>query len=166
MTDARLAIGDRFGARGRRIIALDGAVRLGSYQGSTKDHDGDDHMKALVVVMAALFATSAFAQSAPPMVGDKPLVQIKPKASSAKPAKPGKPQSIAVRLQACLEIEDGTKGRLDCYDTVFPPKPAPAGKPKPAASKAVADCRFNKEEDARLACYNDLVERLPKLPTS
>jgi hypothetical protein len=103
------------------------------------------------------------AQGSPPMVGDKPLVQVKPR--SAAPAKPaGKPQSIAVRLQACLEIEDGSKGRLDCYDAVFPPQPKKPGSAKVAPGKAVADCRFTAEQDERLTCFNGFAESIPKLP--
>jgi hypothetical protein len=37
-------------------------------------------MKALVGLVALLFATSAFAQSTPPKIGKKPLVQVKPQA--------------------------------------------------------------------------------------
>jgi len=37
-------------------------------------------MKALIGFAALLLATSAFAQSAPPKVGNKPLVQVKPQA--------------------------------------------------------------------------------------
>lgn len=99
------------------------------------------------------------------MVGDKPLVQVKPKgakegATNPAPAAKGKPQSIAVQLQACLEIDDGTKDRLNCYDAVIPPAP----KPKPAKAKGYADCRFFKEEDERLACFNGFAESIPKLP--
>ena len=67
----------------------------------------------------------------PPTVGDKPLVQVKPQGTTAAKPPPtgaapkGKPQSIAGRLQACLEIDDGTKDRLDCYDAIFPPTPKP-----------------------------------------
>src|SRR6266404_4242518 len=113
-------------------------------------------MKTMMVLVAVLFSATAFAQDKPPMVGDKPLVQVKPRAEPAKP--PGKPQSIAVRLQACLDIEDGSKGRLDCYDAVFPPKP----NPKAAVAKGVADCRFTKEEDERLTCFNGFAEKIPK----
>jgi|SRR3954447_15122830 len=120
-------------------------------------------MKALVIVVAVLFPMAAFAQA--PMVGDKPLVQVKPRAARNAPM-PAKPQSIAARLQACLDIEDGTKGRLDCYDAVFPPKPAHPKKPKPSAAKAVADCRFTMEQDERLACFNGFSESIPKLPKS
>ena len=115
-------------------------------------------MKVYLVLAAVLYSTAAFAQGKPPMVGDKPLVQVKPRHTAAKP----KLQSIAVRLQACLEIEDGTKGRLDCYDAVIPAQP----KASPPAAKAVRDCRYVKEEDERLACFNGFVELIPKLPAS
>lgn len=87
---------------------------------------------------------------APPTVGGKKLVQVKPRGKAK--------LSIAARLQACLDIDDGTKGRLDCYDAVFAPKPNPKAKP----ATRVADCRFTKEEDERLACYNGFAEKIPK----
>lgn len=77
-------------------------------------------------------------------------MQLKPHA--------GTKLSIAARLQACLDIDDGTKGRLDCYDAVFAPKPNPKAKP----AQRVADCRLTKEEDERLACYNGFAEKIPK----
>ncbi|MCK1424545.1 hypothetical protein IVA87_08910 [Bradyrhizobium sp. 147] len=123
-------------------------------------------MRMILAVAAVLYSASAFAQAdKPPMVGDKPLVQVKPKGTKEAAAKPaaaakGKPQSIAARLQACLEIDDGTKDRLNCYDAVIPPAP----KPKPAKAKGYADCRFFKEEDERLACFNGFAESIPKLP--
>lgn len=128
-------------------------------------------MRMILAVAAVLYSASAFAQTdKPPMVGDKPLVQVKPKGTkagtkeaAAKPAAAaakGKPQSIAVRLQACLDTDDGTKDRLNCYDAVIPPTP----KPKPPKAKGVADCRFLKEEDERLACFNGFAESIPKLP--
>lgn len=99
-------------------------------------------------------ATAATAPStqndAPPTVGGRKLVQVKPRAKAK--------LSIAARLQACLDIDDGTKGRLDCYDAVFAPKPNPKAKP----ATRVADCRFTKEEDERLACYNGFAEKIPK----
>jgi hypothetical protein len=91
------------------------------------------------------------------MVGDKPLVQVKPRKSA-----PAKPQSVAVRLQACLDIDDGTKERLNCYDAVIKPEP----KEKAPAAKRVADCKYTKEEDERLACFNGFVESMPRLPKS
>lgn len=121
----------------------------------------------ILAVAAVLCSTAAFAQTdKPPMVGDKPLVQVKPKGTKEAAAKPaaaapkGKPQSIAARLQACLDLDDGTKDRLNCYDAVI----APAPKPKPAKAKGYADCRFFKEEDERLACFNGFAESIPKLP--
>jgi hypothetical protein len=124
----------------------------------------------ILAVAAVLYSASAFAQAdKPPMVGDKPLVQVKPKGAkagskeaAAKPAAAGKPQPVAARLQACLEIDDGTKDRLNCYDAVIPPAP----KAKPAKAKGYADCRFLKEEDERLACFNGFAESIPKLPKS
>jgi hypothetical protein len=116
----------------------------------------------MFAVLALLFSTAVFAQGTPPKVGDKPLVQVKPKSTPAPKAASGKPQSIAAKLQACLEIDDGTKGRLDCYDAVIPPKP----KPKPAKANGVMDCRFIKEEDERLTCFNGFAESIPKLPRS
>src|ERR1039457_7280224 len=110
-------------------------------------------MRRMLVLVMVLYSGAAIAQGSPPTVGDKPLVQVKPRV----PAPAAAHQSIAKRLQACLEIDDGTKGRLDCYDTVFPPKP----NPKAAAAKGVADCRFKKEEDERLACFNGFAASIP-----
>ena len=125
-----------------------------------------------------LCSTVAFAQSAlPPMVGDKPLVQVKPKGAkaaakdsakeSAKESakdKKGPPygKSVATRLQSCQDIDDQTKERLNCYDEVL--KPAP--KAKPGAAKTVMDCKFLQEEDERLTCYNGFVDSMPKMPKS
>lgn len=135
-------------------------------------------MKKILVIAALLYSAAAVAQTAapakPPMVGDKPLVQVKPKgaaksssaqpADAAKPAKsaPGKPKSMAQRLQACLEIDDGTKDRLNCYDGVITPKPNPKAK---APAKSVKECGGFKDEEERLTCFNGFVEKLPKLPS-
>jgi hypothetical protein len=107
-------------------------------------------MKIALVLATLLFAPSAFAQA--PTVGGKPLLQVKPRATATKPA------SIAEGLRACLDIEDGTKGRLDCYDAVIAPRP----KAKPKTAKGVADCRFYTEQDERLACFNGFAESIPK----
>jgi hypothetical protein len=126
-----------------------------------------------------LCSTVAFAQSAPPpMVGDKPLVQVKPKEGAKAAAKEGAKdsanesakdkkgppygKSVATRLQSCQDIDDQTKERLNCYDEVL--KPAP--KPKTGAAKTVMDCKFIKEEDERLTCYNGFVDSMPKMPKS
>jgi hypothetical protein len=117
-------------------------------------------MRILFALVLVLYSATAFAQTSPPTVGGKPLVQVKPRgeASKPKPKPEAKPKSIAGKLQACLEIDDGTKGRLECYDAVFPPKP----NPKAPAAKGVPDCRFIKEEDERLTCFNGFAERIPK----
>lgn len=136
-------------------------------------------MKKILVIAAVLYSAAAVAQTGdstkPPMVGDKPLVQIKPKGGAAKskdaqPAgaakstktAPGKPKSMAQKLQACLEIDDGTKDRLNCYDAVIAPKPNPKAK---APVKSVKECGSLKDEEERLGCFNGFVEKLPKLPS-
>jgi hypothetical protein len=112
-------------------------------------------MRKVLALIVILYSAAAIAQGNPPTVGGKPLVQVKPRGAAAP-----KPQSIAQRLQACLEIDDATKDRLDCYDAVFSPQP----KPKAPAAKAVTDCRFIKEEDQRLKCFNRFAEKIPKSP--
>jgi hypothetical protein len=101
------------------------------------------------------------------MVGDKPLVQVKPRtAAVAAKQPPAKQQPMAVRLQECLDLDDGTKERLNCYDAVLPPASKPKAGAKAAAAKSVTECKFTKEEDERLTCYNGFVESMPKLPKS
>jgi hypothetical protein len=134
-------------------------------------------MRQIILALALLYPAAALAQGAtppadaakpaaaspPPMVGDKPLVQVgkKPAAKKGeKSAAPGKPQSIALRLQECQDIDDATKDRLICYDAIFKPQP----KPKPPAAKGVSDCHFLKEEDERLTCYNGFADKIPRLP--
>lgn len=117
-------------------------------------------MRTMLVLVALLYSATAMAEDNPPTVGDKPLVQVKPHGGAApKAAAAPKNQSVAKKLQACLDIDDGTKDRLNCYDGIFPPKP----NPKAPAAKAVSDCHFAKEEDARLNCYNGFAEKIPKL---
>ena len=65
-------------------------------------------------------------------------------------------------LRTCLEIEDQSKERLDCYDAKI--KPAP--KQVSTAAKTVKDCRFLKEEDERLNCFNRFVNASSKRSTS
>jgi hypothetical protein len=118
-------------------------------------------MRTILALVLVCCSAAAMAQNAPPTVGGKPLVQVKPKGAAAKPhGAAAKPQSIAAKLQACLEIDDATKERLNCYDAIFTPKP----NPKAPAAKAVTDCRFQKEEDERLTCFNGFAEKIPKLP--
>jgi len=118
-------------------------------------------MRMILALAAVLYSAAALAQSGAPPAADK-----EEPAAEAKAAKPAKKSaakgSIAVRLQACQDIEDGTKGRLDCYDEVIKPTP----NPKAPAAKTVTQCKFTKEEDERLACYNGFVDSMPKLPKS
>ncbi len=134
-------------------------------------------MRKMILTLAILFPAAAFAQgtspaatppaapaSPPPTVGGKPLVQVgAKKPAAAKKEAAGKkeaPKSIAQKLQACQDIDDATKERVQCYDAIFVPQP----KPKPPAAKGVNDCRFLKEEDERLTCYNGFADKIPKLP--
>jgi hypothetical protein len=113
-----------------------------------------------LALAVALGSTAAMAQDKPPpAAGAKPAPAKQAKQAKPKAA-PAKPQSVAAKLQACLEIDDATKERLNCYDAIFPPTP----KPKAAAAKGVMDCRFIKEEDERLTCFNGFAEKIPKLP--
>jgi hypothetical protein len=61
-------------------------------------------------------------------------------------------------LRSCLDVEDQTKERLDCYDDKIKPEPKQVSAP----AKAVQDCRFLKEEDERLNCFNRFVNTPPK----
>jgi hypothetical protein len=65
-------------------------------------------------------------------------------------------------LQSCLDIEDQTKERLDCYDEKIKPEPKQVSAP----AKVVQDCRFLKEEDERLICFNRFVNPAPKQNTA
>ena len=61
-------------------------------------------------------------------------------------------------LRTCLDIEDQSKERLNCYDEKVEPAPKPVSTP----AKTVQDCRFVKEEDERLNCFNRFVNPPPK----
>jgi hypothetical protein len=67
-----------------------------------------------------------------------------------------------VSLQPCLEIDDQTKERLNCYDAQI--KPAP--KKTSAPAKTVNECRFVQEEDERLTCFNKFVTASSKKSTA
>jgi hypothetical protein len=113
-------------------------------------------MKKLIAMIVVLFATAALAQqddALPAAPSGKPV-----HARSKAPATKGPPKSLAEKLVACLEIDDETKDRLDCYDAAIPPKP----RPKSAPANGVMDCRFVKEEDERLKCFNGFAEKIPK----
>jgi hypothetical protein len=65
-------------------------------------------------------------------------------------------------LRSCLDVEDQTKERLDCYDEKVKPEPKQVSAP----ARVVQDCRFLKEEDERLNCFNRLVNPQPKQNTA
>jgi hypothetical protein len=73
----------------------------------------------------------------------------------------GQAQAPLQALRACLEIEDQSKERLDCYDE----KIAPAPKRVSAPAKTVGYCRFLAEEDERLHCFNRFVSSPAKKNT-
>lgn len=50
----------------------------------------------------------------------------------------------APKASDCIMIEDRTKERLDCYDTLVADPPEPR----------LINCRTQREQDARLVCYN------------
>jgi hypothetical protein len=108
-------------------------------------------MKRMLGLIVLLHAAGAFAQSGPPPAAGKPPALAKSKSH-------GPPKSMAEKLLACLEIDDETKDRLDCFDAILPPKP----KPKSAPANGVMDCRYVKEEDERLKCFNGFAEKIPK----
>jgi hypothetical protein len=113
-------------------------------------------MKKLLALIVVLYATAAFAQqddAPPPAPSGKPAAHAKSKAP-----KSGPPKSLAEKLLACLDVDDETKERLDCYDAAIPPKP----KPKASPANGVMDCRYVKEEDERLKCFNGFAEKIPK----
>ncbi len=119
-------------------------------------------MKKLLALIVVLHATAAFSLQAMAQEDDTPppAPAAKQPAHHAKSKSPaGPPKSLAEKLLACLDIDDETKDRLDCYDAAMPPKP-PKAKPGPA--NGVMDCRFVKEEDERLKCFNGFAEKIPK----
>jgi hypothetical protein len=61
-------------------------------------------------------------------------------------------------LRSCLDVEDQSKERLNCYDEKIEPAPKPVTTP----AKTVQGCRFVKEEDERLDCFNRFVNPPPK----
>ena len=121
-------------------------------------------MKKIILTLAILYPAAALAQGTapanPPSIGGKPLVVVGSKKPAAGKKEKEKPLSVAQKLQACQDIDDATKERLNCYDAVYAPQP----KPKAPAAKGVNDCRFLKEEDERLTCYNGFADKIPKLP--
>ena len=120
-------------------------------------------MRMILALTALLYSAAALAQSAAPPAAEtaQPAGKGKP-AKQARASKPAAKGSVAVRLQACQDIDDGTKDRLNCYDAVIAPKPNPKAK---GPAKSVTECNAFKDEEERLTCFNGFVEKLPKLPS-
>ena len=115
-------------------------------------------MRLALPLVVVLCSAAALAQTAPPPpASDKHPVQVKPHKAA-----PAMSPAMGTKLQACLDIDDGTKERLNCYDAVIKPEP----KQKSPVAKRVSDCKFTKEEDERLACFNGFVAKLPKAQKS
>jgi hypothetical protein len=131
------------------------AVRQKRYAESEEE---EVMIRILLVLGAMLVATTAFAQNTPPAAAPPAADDNKGPAQLKAAVAAAKGKSIAEKLQACLEVDDGTKYRLDCYDAAIPPKP----NAKPPKPKGVMDCRFIKEEDERLACLNNFTGQIPK----
>ena len=125
-------------------------------------------MRKIILTLAILYPVAALAQGTsppadpanPPTFGGKPLVVVGSKKTAAAKKEKEKPLSVTQKLQACQDIDDATKERLNCYDAIYAPQP----KPKAPAAKAINDCRFVKEEDDRLTCYNGFADKIPKQP--
>ena len=118
--------------------------------------------KLLALTIVLLTTAAALAQqddAPPPAPAAKPAVHAKSKAKSG-----GPPKSLAEKMLACLDIDDETKERLECYDAAVPPSSKPS-KGKAGASNGVMDCRAVKEEDERLKCFNGFAEKIPKFST-
>jgi hypothetical protein len=114
------------------------------------DGNGEINMKKMLALVVLLQATAAFAQGGPPPADGKPPAHSK---------QHGPSKSMAEKLLSCLEIDDETKDRLECYDAAVPPKPKPK---KAGPANGVMDCRYVKEEDERLKCFNGFAEKIPK----
>ena len=125
---------------------------------------GHFDMRKIILTLAILYPAAALAQGTapanPPIHWRQTAGCGGPKKAAAGKKEKEKPLSPAQKLQACQDIDDATKERLNCYDAIYAPQP----KPKAPAAKGVNDCRFLKEEDERLTCYNGFADKVPKLP--
>ncbi len=83
-------------------------------------------MRKIILTLAILYPAAALAQGTstppadpanPPTIGGKPLVVVGSKKTAAA-GKKEKPLSPAQKLQACQDIDDATKERLNCYDAI------------------------------------------------
>jgi len=65
-------------------------------------------------------------------------------------------QPSSSAFAACLNIDDMTKERLDCFDKLIRPEVIQVL--QPVTPKKIEDCRFLREQDARLRCFDRFVE--------
>jgi hypothetical protein len=76
-------------------------------------------MRALLILFAICLSGSGFAQDAPPKVGNKSLMQIRPKATEG--FQTGRQAHTAIAQPGtCRAIKDSDE-RLACYDKANPP---------------------------------------------
>jgi hypothetical protein len=83
-------------------------------------------MKALVIFAAVCFSTSAYAQAAPPKIGSKPLVQVKPKGPTGCKLV-GTVKGTKLWAGDCVGLE--LRGATPTTETQSLPEPAPAAIP-------------------------------------
>jgi hypothetical protein len=83
-------------------------------------------MKALVIFAAVCFSTSAYAQAAPPKIGSKPLVQVKPKGPIGCKLV-GTVKGTKLWAGDCVGLE--LRGATPTTETQSLPEPAPAAIP-------------------------------------
>jgi hypothetical protein len=80
-------------------------------------------MRALVIFAAICFSTSAYAQAAPPKIGGKPLVQVKPKGPTGCKLV-GTVKGTKLWAGDCVGLE--LRGATPTTETQSLPEPAPA----------------------------------------
>jgi hypothetical protein len=83
-------------------------------------------MRALVIFAAVCFSTSAYAQAAPPKIGSKPLVQVKPKGPTGCKLV-GTVKGTKLWAGDCVGLE--LRGATPTTETQSLPEPAPAAIP-------------------------------------
>ena len=103
-------------------------------------------MRKIILTLAILYPAAALAQGAapaePPTFGGKPLVVVGAKKSAAGKKEKEKPLSVAQKLQACQDIDDATKERLN-VTTRFTRR-SPSRRHRPQRASMIAASRRRK----------------------
>ena len=73
-------------------------------------------------------------------------------------------QASSPAFISCLDQDDGTKERLNCFDKLIPPQVRQVLVQE--SPKNVTDCRYVKEEDQRLKCFNRFVVPVAPKPAA